>query len=262
MSLYFQVLASGSKGNSILVCSAKTRVLLDAGLSGKELVRRMDMGDVQARNLDAIVISHEHQDHVKGMGVMSRRFDLPVYLSQGTLGKVPPQVGQLAHLQIFLPGSAFAIGDLQFRPFAISHDAGEPCGFIIQNGKTRLGVCTDLGVATHLVKTRLRECHGLILEANHDMDMLLKGPYPLHLKQRIRSRHGHLSNEDTCELLKSVYHEALQVVVFAHLSEVNNHPDLVADGFHQLCRVSQWHSLRFAIGSQSNVTPAFELAGQ
>jgi len=260
MSLYFQVLASGSKGNSILVCSAGTRVLLDAGLSGKELVRRMDMGDVEARNLDAIVVSHEHQDHVRGMGVMSRRFDLPVYLSQGTLDKIPPQIGQLADLQIFRPGTAFTIGDLQFRPFAISHDAGEPCGFIIQNETTRLGICTDLGVATHLVKTRLQECDGLILEANHDMDMLLKGPYPLHLKQRIRSRHGHLSNEDTCELLKSVYHEALQVVVFAHLSEVNNHPNLVSEGFQQLCRVSEWHSLRFEIGSQNKAAPAVELA--
>ncbi|MCK8602357.1 MBL fold metallo-hydrolase [Desulfoferrobacter suflitae] len=259
MPLYFQILASGSKGNSILICSAATRVLLDAGLSGKELARRMDMGDVPARRLDALVISHEHQDHVRGMGVMSRRFDLPVYLSQGTLEKLPPQVGHIAHPQVFHPGVAFTIGDLQIRPFAISHDAAEPSGFIIQHGETRLGICTDLGIATHLVKTRLQKCHGLILEANHDTDMLLKGPYPLHLKQRIRSRHGHLSNEDTCELLRSVYHEALKVVVFAHLSEVNNHPHLVSQGFHQLCRVCEWDGLRCEIGNQHQVTPAVEL---
>lgn len=259
MPLFFQVLSSGSKGNAILVSSAKTRILVDAGLSGKELVRRMDFCDVQARNLDALVVSHEHQDHVRGIGVLSRRFDLPVYLSQGTLERLPPQIGQLAHLQVFHSGTPFTVGDLQFRPFAISHDAGEPSGFVIQNGSTRLGICTDLGIATHLVKTRLQECHGLVIEANHDTGMLLKGPYPLHLKQRIRSRHGHLSNDDSCELLNTIYHEALQAVVFAHLSEVNNHPDLVSHGFLELCRISQWHSIRFAIGRQYEATPAVEL---
>jgi len=260
MPLFFQVLSSGSKGNAILVSSARTCILVDAGLSGKELVRRMDACDVQARNLDALVVSHEHQDHVRGVGVLSRRFDLPVYLSQGTLKSLPPQIGQLTHLQVFHPGASFTIGDLQFRPFAISHDAGEPSGFVIQNGATRLGICTDLGIATHLVKTRLQECHGLIIEANHDLDMLLKGPYPLHLKQRIRSRHGHLSNNDSCELLKTIYHEALQAVVFAHLSEVNNRPDLVAQGFLELCRISEWHSIRFEIGQQYEATPAVELS--
>ncbi|MDY0040977.1 MAG: MBL fold metallo-hydrolase [Desulforhabdus sp.] len=259
MPLCFQVLSSGSKGNAILVCSARTRILVDAGLSGKELVRRMDASEVQARNLDALVVSHEHQDHVRGIGVLSRRFDLPVYLSQGTLEQLPSQIGQLTHLQLFHPGTSFMVGDLQLRPFAVSHDAGEPSGFIIENGDTRLGICTDLGTATHLVKTRLQECHGLVIEANHDTDMLLKGPYPLHLKQRIRSRHGHLSNGDSCDLLKSIYHEALQAVVFAHLSEVNNHPDLVSQTFLELCRISQWHSIRFEIARQYEATPAVEL---
>lgn len=259
MPLSFQVLSSGSKGNSFLVYSGTTRILVDAGLSAKELVRRMDLSAVPAARLDALVISHEHQDHVRGVGVLSRRFNLPVYLSQGTLDNLPAPIGQLAYIKVFQPGTPFSIGDLHFRPFSISHDARDPAGFVIQNGDIRLGICTDLGIATHLVKTRLQECHGLILEANHDIDMLLKGPYPLHLKQRIRSRHGHLSNEDTCELLQTVYHEAMQSVVFAHLSETNNHPDLIIRNFQELCRISEWHDIRFDVGRQHEVTPVVDL---
>jgi phosphoribosyl 1,2-cyclic phosphodiesterase len=259
MALCFQVLSSGSKGNAILVCSARTRVLVDGGLSAKQLVNRMEGCDIRAHQLDALVVSHEHQDHVRGIGVLSRRFDLPVYMTQGTLERIPSQIGQLSHVHMFYPGNSFTIGDLYFRPFALSHDAQEPSGFIVQHDDTRLGICTDLGVATHLVRTRLQQCHGLIIEANHDTNMLLKGPYPLHLKQRIRSRHGHLSNEDTCDLLQEIYHEGLQAVVLAHLSEVNNHPDLVSRCFCELCQVSQWHNIRFEIGKQYDVTPAVEL---
>ena len=259
MPLYFQVLASGSKGNTILVCSPKTCVLLDAGLSGKELSRRLDRTPAKGSKLAGLVLSHEHQDHIRGCGVLSRRFDLPVYASQGTLEGLPPQVGQIHNVQVFQSGSSFKIGDLLIHPFAISHDAREPVGFVIEHESTRLGVCTDLGVATQLVRTRLQGCHGLVLEANHDMDLLLNGPYPWELKQRIRSRHGHLSNTDSLELLTTLHHTGLKAVVFAHLSEVNNHPDVVSRCSGEIRRSPQWECVRFEIGKQDEVTPGFEL---
>lgn len=259
MSLVFQLLASGSKGNSILVCSATTRILLDAGLSGKELARRLGGSPVEAKELDALIVSHEHQDHVRGLGIMSRRYDLPVYLSRGTLEGLPPETGRLAHTQLFQPGGSFSIGDIRIQPFAVPHDAQEPSGFVFECEGVRLGICTDLGTATNLVRTRLQGCQGLIVEANHDTERLLNGPYPPQLKQRIRSRHGHLSNSDTYELLKGLLHGSLQSVVFAHLSEVNNTPELVADTFDPLKHDSAWAGVCFEIGKQSEPTRTIEL---
>jgi phosphoribosyl 1,2-cyclic phosphodiesterase len=259
MSIFFQVLASGSKGNATLVCSSTTRVLIDAGLSGKELVRRMEKTSVKGGDLDAIIISHEHQDHVRGAGVLSRRFDLPVFLSQGTLESLPSQVGPMACHQLFQPGTAFEIGDLRLHPFDISHDAKEPVGFVVENDGCRLGICTDLGIATQLVKARLQGCSGLILESNHDTELLLNGPYPWELKQRIRSRHGHLSNADTCELLKTLHHTGLQCVVLAHLSEVNNRPSIVQRNCDELVNCEEWYCVRFEIGKQHEAICGVEL---
>jgi phosphoribosyl 1,2-cyclic phosphodiesterase len=165
----------------------------------------------------------------------------------------------MAQVRLFQAGSPFCIGDLQIHPFAISHDARDPAGFVVEHGGLKLGVCTDLGVATQLVKTRLQGCHGLILEANHDMNLLLNGPYPWHLKQRIRSRHGHLSNTDTCDLLKAIHHEGLKTVVFAHLSEVNNHPRFVMESSQELRKSSEWEAVRFEIGKQAEPGEGNEL---
>lgn len=254
MPILLQCLASGSKGNATLVCSAKTRVLFDAGLSAKELSVRLNRTSIQAKELDAIIISHEHLDHVRGLGTFSRRYGLPVFLSQGTLDHLPPEVGELPHIQVFNPGTAFAVGDLKVQPFAVSHDAGEPAGFVVEHQSTRLGMCTDLGVATELVKMRLADCHALFVEANHDLDLLLNGPYPWPLKQRIRSRHGHLSNTDTCELLECLYHEDLQTVLFAHLSEVNNNPERVLQTSRDLLKAPHWSSVAFAVVGQHSVS--------
>lgn len=259
MSLLFQVLASGSKGNAVLVCTPKTRVLLDAGLSAKELAARLQQTGTAGSQLDAVVISHEHTDHVRGLGTFSRRFGLPVYLTQGTLENLPLETGLLPEVRLFEPGTPFAVGDLRIKPFAISHDARDPAGFVLENDARRLGVCTDLGVVTQLVKIRLQGCHGLILEANHDPELLLNGPYPLPLKQRIRSRHGHLSNAESCELLQSIHHPALQIVLFAHLSEVNNHPELVLRSSRELLHDSCWEGVAMKVGKQHEVSQPFTL---
>lgn len=262
MSLLFQVLASGSKGNAILVCSSRTRVLVDAGTTCKELVRRLEKNGTDPKKLDALIISHEHGDHVSAAGTFSRRFDLPVFTTRGTLDNMPPTVGKFATVNIFSTGRCFEVGDLRIHAFAISHDAREPAGFLIEHENTRVGICTDLGVATNLVKVRLQGCHGLVLEANHDVEKLLEGPYPWHLKQRIRSAHGHLSNEDSCNLLESIYHDQMQCVVFAHLSETNNHPDLVLKCCSSLQQSPRWENVRFELGRQNETTCAMEVSGK
>lgn len=259
MPLRFQVLASGSKGNAVLVYSRTTSVLLDAGLSAKELTSRLHQTSLKASQLDAVVVSHEHTDHVRGLGTLSRRFDLPVYLTQGTLDNLPLEIGQLPDIRLFQPGAAFAVGDLRVQPFAISHDARDPAGFVLEHDGHRLGVCTDLGVVTQLVRTRLQGCHGLIVEANHDPELLFNGPYPMPLKQRIRSRHGHLSNAESFELLESVHHGALRIVLFAHLSEVNNRPELVLKSCREVLKGSRWEGIAMEVGKQHEVSTPFTL---
>lgn len=259
MALEFQVLASGSKGNAIYVASASTALLVDAGLSAKEIVRRMEGSGLRPQRLAAVLISHEHSDHIRGVGVLSRRFDLPVYLTQATLEGLPSQLGELAGAHIIQSGRCFSVGDLTVHPFALSHDAADPVGYIVEHNGCRLAICTDCGTATQLVRTRLQQCHGLIVEANHDVDRLIQGPYTWHLKQRIRSRHGHLSNEECCDLLQDVHHPDLQVVIMAHLSEINNDPQLVWDTLGQKLHREQWHHVRFLIAAQDQATPMCQL---
>ncbi len=260
MPLFCQVLASGSRGNAILVRSPRTRILVDAGTTCKELVRRLDRTGTEAKRLDALVISHEHRDHVSAAGVLSRRFDLPVFMTRGTLDNLPQETGRLASVAVFSTGKSFEVGDLRIHAFPTSHDAGESAGFIIEHEGTRLGICTDLGIATKLVQVRLQGCHGLVLESNHDVDRLLEGPYPWHLKQRIRSAHGHLSNEDSRHLLEEVYHENMRCVVFAHMSETNNHPDLVLESCRMLRQSEKWQCVRFELAKQNELTPPLEIS--
>ncbi|MEN6440151.1 MAG: MBL fold metallo-hydrolase [Syntrophobacter sp.] len=260
MPLICQALASGSRGNAILVRSPKTRILVDAGTTCKELVRRLQITGTEAKCLDALILSHEHRDHVSAAGTLSRRFDLPVFATRGTLDNLPVETGRLASVNVFDTGRSFEIGDLRVHPFSISHDAREPAGFVIEHEGVRLGICTDLGVATNLVRVRLQGCHGLVLEANHDVDKLTAGPYPWLLKQRIRSNHGHLSNEESCTLLESIHHEKMSFVLFAHLSETNNHPDLVRKSFHRLSQSPEWECVRFELAAQNEIAPALELS--
>lgn len=218
------VLASGSKGNSIYISNGRASLLFDAGLSGKEIERRMAERQLDPKKLTGIVVSHEHSDHVRGVGVLSRRYQLPVYISPKTDQAASGQVGKLYQTSHFSCGESFYIEGLSIRPFSISHDAVDPAGFTISNNGRKVGLATDLGVATGMVKEHLKECNLLIIEANHDADMLINGPYPWHLKQRIKSRTGHLSNDDSNHLLRELQHNGLVGVVLAHLSEQNNDP--------------------------------------
>ena len=219
------VLASGSKGNAIYVSDGETSVLIDAGLSAIETERRLLSRELDPRDLDAIVVSHEHGDHIKGVGVLSRRYQLPVYINEPTLTAAKAQIGAVNETVRFHPGLDFSIGDLCLHPFSVSHDASDSVGFTVQDDTTKVGIVTDLGIATQLVCHHLKGCRLIILEANHDQRMLEEGPYPWHVKQRIQSRLGHLSNEASRDLLGEISHSGLRHVILAHISETNNEPD-------------------------------------
>jgi len=222
MTVSVCMLASGSKGNSLYIAAGDKAILVDAGLSGRELERRMRQRDLRPENLQAIIVSHEHIDHIRGVGVLARRYDLPVFMSDETACAALSSLGRLPQFHTFQAGRPFDLPPFSIHPFTISHDAADPVGFrIIMNG-SRIGIATDLGIATGLVEAHLKGCHLLVLEANHDLDMLINGPYPWPLKQRIKSRHGHLSNDATEALLRSVMTVELRYVILGHLSETNN----------------------------------------
>jgi len=222
------LLASGSKGNSIFVESGKTRLLIDAGLSARELRKRLDCIGVEAESLDALLITHEHGDHVRGLGPLVRQLDLPVYL-QTDLARKLPDVGKPECVQEFVDGEEFTIKDLTIRPFAITHDCLAPVGFTLDGELGKVGVATDLGIVTRLVTECLQDCRALVLETNHDEELLRDGPYPWKLKQRVRSNHGHLSNNAAGNLLQSLLGNGLETVFLGHLSETNNRPDLAVE---------------------------------
>jgi phosphoribosyl 1,2-cyclic phosphodiesterase len=243
------VLASGSKGNAIYISNGRTSILFDAGLSGKEIQQRMFVRQLDPKSLTGIVVSHEHSDHIRGVGILSRRFNLPVYISPKTAKAASRQIGKLHQTSYFYCGKTFNIQGLKIRPFTTCHDAEDPAGFTISYKGQKVGLATDLGVATGMVKEHLKRCNLLILEANHDMEMLINGPYPWYLKQRIKSRNGHLSNEDSGNLLGNLLHNNLTCVILAHLSEQNNHPEKALKSVKQAV-VNQRRSLKFHVASQ------------
>ncbi len=276
------VLASGSKGNSTIVSSSRTRILVDAGLSCRELLKRMQMANEDPAAIDALLITHEHQDHVQGVAVLARKLGVPVYFTQAThrawmrwmmphkrityaawlaqrqqdlaqkqtaamsaddapCAEDAPELGQeepkpedakqddpcrLPGVEYFSAGTGFLIGDIAITPFTIPHDAADPVGFVFEADGVRMAIATDLGYMPPNVKMAIRNCDVLMLESNHDLEMLRDGPYPWSVKQRVMSRVGHLSNEAASDFLEKNYDGNASYVVLAHLSECNNLPEL------------------------------------
>lgn len=249
------VLASGSKGNATYISDGETAVLIDAGLSGIELDRRLTSRGLAADQLDAIIVTHEHTDHVRGVGVLSRRYKLPVYINRKTQN-ASHQLGNLHATRPFECGATFHINNLAIHPFSITHDAEDPAAFTIsQNGST-IAIATDLGIVTSLVREHLKRCDLLILEANHDPEMLETGPYPWPLKQRISSRIGHLSNLSSKTLLEELQHEKLQHVILAHLSEINNTPQ---KAFEEVAKALTHCSAKLSVADQYSSGPVIYL---
>ncbi|MFP4475561.1 MAG: MBL fold metallo-hydrolase [Desulfatibacillaceae bacterium] len=222
-------LASGSKGNAVYVSDGATNILVDAGLSGKEIIRRMTLHGLSMEDVHAMVVSHEHIDHVRGVGVLARRFAIPAYFTRATWTAAPASLGEIPEVRRFVAGNTFPIGTLSVHPFSISHDAADPCGFTIKAGGVKVGIATDLGIATGMVRHHLRNCNALLLEANHDVAMLEQGPYPWPIKQRVKSRSGHLSNECARDLLSELLHDGLSHVILGHISQTNNLPEKALD---------------------------------
>ena len=224
------VLASGSTGNSIYVGNEDTRLLIDAGVSCKVLCSRLAEIGVDPGSLQGICVSHEHTDHHAGLLVMHKKFDIPIFGNAGTV-EVLGRSAKHSELRwnIFTTGQPFRIGALVIEPFLIPHDSFEPVAFTIRDDDSKIGVCTDLGVATDLVKARLRDCDVLVLETNHDEEMLLASTRSWPLKQRIIGQKGHLSNRKAAELLCEIGSERLQAVFLAHISQDCNRPRLAHD---------------------------------
>lgn len=254
------LLASGSKGNSLFIETGETKLLLDAGLSAVEILRRLDAIGVEGSEIDAIMISHEHHDHVRGAGALARKLKIPVILSYPTHKEASRHFAKVQTVE-FESGYSFCFRDLAIDPFPITHDACDPVGFIIESSEGVMGVATDLGIATRLVVDKLQNCRIIIVESNHDEEMLMNGPYPWHLKQRIRSRHGHLSNNDSAALLEEILHPNLEGVFLAHLSETNNDPTLAHNAATAMLACQNTCSPRLIVGAQDQVSELFCLNG-
>lgn len=225
----FCVLGSGSKGNATYVEAAGNGLLIDAGFSGKEMAKRCAAHGINLAGVRALLITHEHNDHIKGAGVLARRYDIPLFINEATFAVAAPRLGKIGELNHFVTGAGFTCAGFKIHPFAICHDTADPVGFVIDQGGWRLGYCTDTGMVSRLLQHRLAGCHGLVLECNHDPQMLQEGPYPPQLQQRIRSNSGHLANGEAANFLVELVHDGLRHVVLAHLSASNNRPELALD---------------------------------
>jgi phosphoribosyl 1,2-cyclic phosphodiesterase len=234
ISLRIYILASGSSGNATLLETEQTCLLVDAGLGRKETFRRLDALGKNPERIDGILISHEHTDHASGLPQLLRHWRATAYLTEAThreLIRILPEGKnkKMERVHYIRPGERFAIGDFEISPFAVPHDAADPVGYAFRTNGTKVSIVTDLGYLPELVKHHLRESDCLILESNHDLEMLKVGPYPWHIKQRVMSRTGHLSNHIVSEFLADPegFDGQARYLVLAHVSETNNNPDLV-----------------------------------
>ncbi|TNC99166.1 MAG: beta-lactamase domain protein [Gallionellaceae bacterium] len=221
----FALLGSGSEGNALVVQVGSTRLLMDCGFSVSETVTRLARLGLQAEQLNGILVTHEHGDHIAGVARLARKFGIPVWMTHGTLRFQHAAFADIAVTEIN-PHSSFAVGDIHVQPFLVPHDAGEPVQYVFGDGAFRLGVLTDTGHATPHIESVLSGCHALILECNHDEEMLRNGRYPSSLKQRVGGRFGHLNNQQSAALLSKLDNTHLQHIVAAHLSQQNNLPAL------------------------------------
>jgi phosphoribosyl 1,2-cyclic phosphodiesterase len=254
----FSVLGSGSRGNSVYIESGKTAILIDGGFSGKELAKRLHSIGRDFSNVKAVCVTHEHNDHISGVGVISRRYNLPVLANQGTFLAAEKHLGKLYQRIEFETGDFVEFQDISIRSFRISHDTADPVGFVIGDNRVTLGYCTDTGKVTRLMERRLAGCDGLILEFNHNLEMLKNGPYPLALQQRVRSSQGHLSNEDGADFLQKIFSDRMQAIVLAHLSDTNNTPRLAMTEAARVVHGGNYFEM--AVASQNAATPLMELS--
>jgi phosphoribosyl 1,2-cyclic phosphodiesterase len=236
----FALLGSGSEGNALVVQVGATVLLMDCGFSVTETISRMARLGLQAEQLSGILVTHEHGDHIDGVARLARKFSLPVWMTHGTLRMRHAAFSEIAATEIN-PHAAFNIGAIEVHPYLVPHDAAEPVQYVFGDGDKRLGVLTDVGHATPHIEAMLTGCDALVLECNHDAEMLRNGRYPASLKERVGGRFGHLNNQQSAELLSRLDNSRLQHIVAAHLSQQNNLPELAVSALSQVlgCE-SEW----------------------
>jgi phosphoribosyl 1,2-cyclic phosphodiesterase len=268
MPMRMTVLASGSRGNCTVLSTEYASVLVDAGLSCKETLKRMRAAGEDPHRLRAILISHEHQDHVAGLQVLARKLLIPVYITESTYFRWRNEhrddegrPATLERCEHFQAGSSFTVADITVTPFTIPHDAADPCGFTFSSAGIKIGVVTDLGYLPANVKMNLRGCDGLMIESNHDLEMLRNGPYPWMVKQRVMSRVGHLSNTALAEFFAGEYDRKAAFLVLAHLSQENNHPELARQSAAEALgsAMSLFPSATIALAEQDKPLPPLTL---
>jgi len=249
------VLASSSAGNATFVATDRTRLLIDAGLSRREITKRLASIGEDVLKLNAVLVTHEHSDHISGLVSLARHLKIPVYLTHRTApaidwGEEPPQV------ETFQAGCGFTIGDFDVSSFTIPHDAADPVGYSLRASGVRVSIATDLGYMPDSIRMHLRGANLLLLESNHDLEMLKVGPYPWSVKQRVMGRNGHLSNSHTCDYLEAGLDSGVQTLILGHLSEHNNHPAIVRMGAEQSLEL-RGLAPRLVIAEQKRQTEVF-----
>jgi len=257
MAIRLAVLGSGSGGNATLIETGSARLLLDAGFSCRGLVQRLRFVGVEPESIGALLITHEHGDHVAGASSFARSFGVPIYCTAGTARAAGLSDGE-CDVRPLAAGSPLSFDGVVIEPFSVPHDAVETVGYVLEAQGVRLGYATDLGHAPTVVRERLRGCDLLILESNHDVDLLRLGPYPESVKQRVLSRHGHLDNEEAADMLCDVALEGTQAVILAHLSRTNNRPDLALQAARRGFAARGRKGPRLHAAEQERPSPWFE----
>jgi phosphoribosyl 1,2-cyclic phosphodiesterase len=225
LPLRFLILASSSAGNSAYISDGQTHLLIDCGLSRRETFARLEAAGVDPFSIDAIVVTHEHSDHVAGLGPIAKKLRKPVFMTAPTAAALEPGCGE-EYFHSIAAGSRFDLGTFRIQSFSLPHDASDPVGFVFESGGRSIGVCTDLGYMPDSIRVHLRDCGLILLESNHDLEMLKVGPYPWSLKQRVMSRRGHLSNDVVSQFILDDLSSSTSRLVLGHLSEQNNLPAL------------------------------------
>jgi len=253
------LLASGSKGNSIYVESRNTALIIDQGISHKELEKRMVLRGIDSKKIKGILVTHEHFDHITGVGITSRYLGVPIYATSGSLIKMEKILNGNEKLIPIESGVSFTIGPMEIHPFSISHDALDPVQYCILSGSKKITIVTDLGFVSTLVAQRIKDSDLLVIEANHDMEMLINGSYSWELKQRIKGRTGHLSNRNAADIIFNISKNGSPKIVLAHISEENNRPDIAEKTVRELFEKYDKKLGFLLAASQKEPTPILEI---
>ncbi len=253
----FQSIVSGSSGNCTLICSNKTKILIDCGISGKKITAYLNDMGINPCEIDRILVTHEHIDHTNGVGILSRKFDIPIIASEGTwagmeIGKIPDE-----NRIVFSKIQPVEIGDIKITPFEIPHDAMQPTGYVMEAENKKFALATDIGHITDSVVKNLTGCDAVLLESNYDEHMLQTGPYPIHLKKRISGERGHLANKDAGTLATYLAKNGTKQIMLGHLSNENNSPEIA---FSEVARELEFADMVLGKDVMLSVAPRYDIS--